>query len=215
MDQQMALTRDNSTPFVTIALLEKIAGQTLPEIFRLAAAVRVRRIDAGGAIFHQDEAHPFLYVVLEGVVKLVYLRPDGKEGIKSFIEERQFFASLSALSPQGRTSFSAVALGPCRLEYIPFSVLRDLADGDLAWSRMMRNAVMAFAERKERRERDFLTLDAEERYRMLLADTPGLVARVPQKDLASYLGITPVGLSRIAKRVKGSPLNKDRKRDSF
>jgi len=38
---------------------------------------------------------------------------------------------------------------------------------------------------------------------------PDLVSRVPQKDLAAFLGVTPVGLNRIIKRRerKGSAIN--------
>lgn len=40
----------------------------------------------------------------------------------------------------------------------------------------------------------------QERYRRLLIERPDLVLRVPQHYLASYLGITPVSLSRIRNR---------------
>lgn len=38
---------------------------------------------------------------------------------------------------------------------------------------------------------------AEERYHALLEEQPDIILRVPQKYIASYLGITPVSLSRI------------------
>jgi hypothetical protein len=38
---------------------------------------------------------------------------------------------------------------------------------------------------------------ADERYRALLKEVPDLLNRVPLKFIASYLGITPVSLSRI------------------
>jgi CRP-like cAMP-binding protein len=41
----------------------------------------------------------------------------------------------------------------------------------------------------------------EDRYRSLAAREPELVSRVPQHELASYLGITPVSLSRIKRRI--------------
>jgi CRP-like cAMP-binding protein len=40
------------------------------------------------------------------------------------------------------------------------------------------------------------------RYAAFVAQRPGLAARVPQQDLARYLGITPVSLSRIRGRLK-------------
>jgi CRP-like cAMP-binding protein len=42
----------------------------------------------------------------------------------------------------------------------------------------------------------------EERYRELLDTRPDLLDRVPQYQLASYLGVTPESLSRIRKRLQ-------------
>lgn len=41
----------------------------------------------------------------------------------------------------------------------------------------------------------------EERYLMLLKNRPELLQRIPQHQIASYLGVTPVSLSRIRNRV--------------
>jgi CRP-like cAMP-binding protein len=41
----------------------------------------------------------------------------------------------------------------------------------------------------------------EERYRRILQKRPDLLQRVPQYLIASYLGITPVGLSKLRKRL--------------
>lgn len=40
----------------------------------------------------------------------------------------------------------------------------------------------------------------ETRYANLLRENPEIIRRVPQHYIASYLGITPVSLSRIRKR---------------
>lgn len=48
---------------------------------------------------------------------------------------------------------------------------------------------------------DFKTSSPEERYLNLLNNRPDLVQRVPQHQLASYLGMTPQSLSRIRKRL--------------
>ncbi|CAN7384250.1 Crp/Fnr family transcriptional regulator [Rhizobium sp. LjRoot98] len=196
------INRVNRSGQAAIALFERITGEPLAQTDRLTGAIQLCLVKPGESIFNQDDPHPYLYVVESGLLKFTYLRSDGEEWIKSFIVEGQFFASLSALAPAGRASFSAIAIEACRLERIPFVALRDLADTDLGWSRMIRTALMIFGERKERRERQFLTLDREEHYRSLVDEEPDLVARVPQKDLASYLGITAVGLSRISARVR-------------
>ena len=57
--------------------------------------------------------------------------------------------------------------------------------------------------RKEKRERELLTLSAEQRYVQFLEDFSELEAVVPQKDIASYIRVTPVALSRIKGRMRG------------
>jgi CRP-like cAMP-binding protein len=48
----------------------------------------------------------------------------------------------------------------------------------------------------------FLLLNSpEERYKNLLAHNPKILERVPQYLIASYLGISPISLSRIRKRI--------------
>ena len=48
---------------------------------------------------------------------------------------------------------------------------------------------------------EFKTSSPEQRYLNLLQNRPDLIQRVPQHQLASYLGITPVSLSRLRARI--------------
>ena len=180
----------------------RLAGGPLPLWDRLEPEIVVRRIDVGGAVFMQDVAHPFVYVVRSGLIKNVYLTENGEDWIKSFCDEGLFFASISALETDGRTSFSAIAIEPCVVERIPYRLLDELAETDLTWANFVRRALLIFATRKEKRERELLTLRPEQRYRTFMAETPGLEQRIPQRDLARHLGLTPVGLNRIVARVK-------------
>ena len=52
------------------------------------------------------------------------------------------------------------------------------------------------------RENSFLTENATERYLYFRKHFPKLCGRVPQKHIATYLGITPESLSRIRKTMK-------------
>jgi CRP-like cAMP-binding protein len=198
-----ALTGVNRHPIASQALFERLAGGgTLPGWEELAAGIAVVFVAAGGSVFLQEAEHPFVYVVRRGLVKNVYLGEDGEEWIKSFSHEGLFFASVAALRPGGRASFSVSAIEPSELERIAFGRLNALAQRHLPWAIVMQRALLIFGERKEKRERELLTLDAEARYRRFLAETPALARRIPQKDLARYLGVTPVGLNRIIKRIE-------------
>lgn len=60
----------------------------------------------------------------------------------------------------------------------------------------------AFAMKKEQREYELLCLDAEQRYQNLLTRTTDITEFITQNDIARYLGITPVALSRIKNKRK-------------
>jgi len=197
-----ALTRINQPASAAKELFARLAGEEVPSWERVEADVVVRRIEAGGTVFMQDAEHPFVYIVRSGLIKNVYFGEDGEDWIKSFSEEGLFFASIAALERGGRTSFAAVAVEASVVERIPYALLEQLAGRDLVWARIVRRALLIFGERKEKRERELLTLKAEQRYRAFVADAPGLEQRIPQRDLARHLGLTPVGLNRIVQRVR-------------
>lgn len=60
----------------------------------------------------------------------------------------------------------------------------------------------------EERVLSFITKTPEERYIQLLDEQPAFLQKIPQHYLANYLGITPVSLSRIRKRVFTTGLKK-------
>ena len=73
-------------------------------------------------------------------------------------------------------------------------------DIDIAnWGRKL--AELEFL-RAEEKLIPLLFTTASERYRVLLERTPDLLQRIPLECLASYLGITPVSLSRIRAKLK-------------
>jgi len=190
---------------VSQPLFNHLAGTDLPGWDDVAAGVRVRRVERGAQVFGQGMAHPYLYVVRRGLLKLVYLSDSGDDWIKSFIAEGQFFASLAALAPGGRTSFLAEAIEDSELEQFDYRELAPRADVNLPWQRLLSQALLIYGTRKETRERELLTLSPADRYRAFLRHSPGVAERVLQRDLARHLGVTPVSLSRLKARVRTAP----------
>lgn len=157
--------------------------------------------DKNEHIFMQGDADESLYLIQSGLLKAYYTSIDGKESVKSFLLPSDIIGSLSASYSNKHCSFSLVCLEPCHLIQVSFDVLQEYSKKDLAIANAMIDVLLKFAIKKEEREYEFLCLSAEERFRKLIETTPMLLERVTQNDLARYLGITPVGLSRIKKRV--------------
>ena len=162
-----------------------------------------RELKAGQHVFRQGDDDESIYFVGKGLLKAYYLSADGKETIKAFVQDGEMIGSLASAYTKADCSFNLIALEPTELVEVPFDRMYEACQRDLQFSRAVIDALLAFAMKKERREREFLTESAEARYRMLLEDSPALLKTVKQKEIARYLGITPVALSRIRARLEG------------
>ena len=182
---------------------------TLPDADRLLAGVETIEYGERQAAFLEGQAHPFLYLVNAGLFKQLYLRDDGSEWIKSFAGPGHPFACPLAFAPGGVTSFASVSIVRSVAERVAWRSLEDLAERHPAWQKALRRGFQWLAERKVRRERDLLMLKPDQLYRQFLEQSPELAARVPQKDLAAYLGVTAVGLNRIVRREREAAARTD------
>lgn len=178
---------------------ESLTGLRLPNTGRLLEAVRVTKLKPRESAFREDEICPRIYVVRSGLLKQFYTKEDGSEWIKSFTGAGDLFACLDGLAG-GKTSFASIAIEPSVVESVDWRVIERLADEDIAWQKAVRLAFQYLAQLKVRRERDLLMLTAEELYRKFASESPELAQRAPQKDLAAFPGVTPVGLNRIIRR---------------
>ena len=169
----------------------------------LAANGRLLHLARGDHVFRQGDEDRTFYLLREGLLKAYYSSADGRESVKSFIQPGEFIGSLTAVHEDNRCSFSLVCLEPATLLQLEFRALYSASRQHLEIAGRLIDFLLGFAMKKERREMEFLSLSAEERYRLLVARSPELVGRLKQKDIAHYLGITPVALSRI--RARGKP----------
>ncbi|MET0357103.1 MAG: Crp/Fnr family transcriptional regulator [Cellvibrio sp.] len=179
-----------------------LAGSGLPAFSDLASATTQYQLRPGEALFRSAERQPYAFVINQGIIKLVYETPNGDLWIKGFAEAGICFASLTALQENGVTSFSAYAVTDAIVERIEYKKLQHLADQHIEWQRALTNAFKYYGQRKEQREMELLTLTPEERYLLFINKHPELVAVLRQVDIASYIRITPVALSRIRARIK-------------
>lgn len=196
----MSLTLDK-TDLYCWRMVCALAGGEVPWPSDADQHIHLMRLDKGQVLFDVGQPHPYLYVMRQGCVKLLYRGANGDEWVQDFVAEGAFFCSLTALVG-GLSSYACEALEPCELERLHYPWLEQTAHQKQAWQQALLAGWKEYATRKELRERDLLTLTPPQRYEAFVRTHPGLVQRVPQKDLARYLGVTPVSLSRIRGRLK-------------
>lgn len=160
--------------------------------------------DVGEYIFQQGDENRSLYFLKSGFLKAYYLSSDGKKSIKSFLSSGDIIGSLKGIFGSSGCSFSLVCLAHSELLLINFDEVQKAANSDLQLALDVNKFLIDFAIKKESREYELLCLSAEDRYRQLIANAPDLLGSVTQNDIALYLGVTPVGLSRIKSRITKS-----------
>lgn len=183
------------------AVLRTLAGQEVELPADTPDHVAIVSLAKDEVLFEMGQAHPYLYVLRHGCVKLIYRTAQGEEWVQDFMAEGAFFGSVTAMSPGGVCSYACEAVEPCELERLDYKWIERTAQADPVWRTALLNGWKDYAIRKEWREHDLLTLSPERRYAAFVARDGNLAQRVPQKDLARYLGITPVSLSRIRRRL--------------
>lgn len=176
-----------------------VCEKTLSEV---ADSLHEKTYERGSAILRQGDLAPNIFFLKRGLAKLVYLTAEGKEFIKSFIDEGNFMGSLVSQIEGGGSTFSIICLETSHVESVPYILLDRLAQQDSTVLQLFNILFRNLALKKEHREHDFLCLSPEERYRKFLTAMPRIPGRISQNDIALYLGITPVALSRIKSRMR-------------
>lgn len=159
------------------------------------------RIEKKEHVFRQGDTSGTFVFVKSGLLKAYYVTYEGKAFIKSFVSKNEIIGSLRSAFEKTPMHFSLVSLEPCELVSFDIEKLRDAAELDPEIAAVVSETLMTLAMKKERREYEFLVLSPEERYRSFLDRFPALKERITQNDIARYLGITPVALSRIRRRI--------------
>ena len=154
-------------------------------------------------VFMQGEDNQYIYIIKQGILKAYYHSEDGKEYIKSFLFHGDVIASLQALDG-GKCSFSLQCLRQTELIKLPYQQIKENAKQDQELAMGVIDLLTAFGIKKEQREYELLCLPAEQRYRNLLTRAPDIYSHVTQNDIAHYLGITPVALSRTKNKLKNN-----------
>lgn len=177
--------------------LGSLSGAQWAELEPLLAIADYRK---GDALVRQGDEEMKQFFILEGMVKRVVSNPQGREMILRFAAETEMDTSYAAWRLRTPLPFSIVAVTKVRTAEMPLTV----------WGQFLER----HPERKARFEYEDMRLMAEVMAHTItlhLLDAPGrlarfrrkhpeLAGRIPKKELAAYLNLTPETLSRLKQK---------------
>lgn len=176
--------------YIDLAAVEKKALTDL-DIFR--------SFKKGTVLLEAGQVSSRGYFVLKGCIRCYYII-DGDEKTTAFYTEAQSLAPLCSVNGQPSEYYIACTEDSMLIVSDP-SMEQRIFEKFPRFETLCRVLSEQLLAINQESFDDFRISSPEQRYLSLLKNRPGLVQRVPQHQLASYLGITPQSLSRLRSRI--------------
>ncbi|HVZ30860.1 MAG TPA: Crp/Fnr family transcriptional regulator [Polyangiaceae bacterium] len=192
------LTTDDLAAFAQS--LNGLGNVDRPAYEAALALFRARELERGQYLLRAGEVACEVGILVSGLLREHFVTSAGVERTKSFICPNDWTGSLAdLLTGQPARTFIAVERRS-RVLVAPYRELRALELGFPALAQIGRGFAERLLVSKAEREYQLLCFDAEARYDAFLARYAELEQIVSQRYIASYLGITPIHLSRLRRR---------------
>lgn len=142
-----------------------------------------------------------IFFVSKGIIRVLVTDSEGTEHTIHFALENQFIADYSNYIQQQPSIYSLQTLEETQVVILPRSTIewgyKNLADGQKL-GRLIAEYYFIY---QDDRIKNLYIRTPKQRYDNITDVFPNIHNRVPQHMIASYLGITPIHLSRLKKVV--------------
>ena len=156
----------------------------------------LKTVKKGTILQMSGELPTLFFKVVKGLLRSYTIDEKGKEHIFAFGPEGWIIGDVNAFMKNNKTELFIQAIEDTIYEtrFIDLDALHGVPSKDQAIEiKLLMNRVAVL----QRRVIMLISNTALERYEHFIETYPGLIHRVPQRMIASYLGITPEALSKI------------------
>lgn len=164
--------------------------------------IQIEQFNKGMLLFRQGDAPTKCYFILKGCVRQYSIDEEGREFTANFFTEEQAVAVFNHHKSDKSSGYTFVCVEDSIMVVGDLNTEKDMYKKYPQLEEMTRRMIEESFSKVQEEFAAFIASSPEERFKSLLMKRPSLIERVPQHQLASYLGITPESLSRIKRRVQ-------------
>jgi len=180
------------------SILQDVSADDIARLFEKAT---FRKLGAGEVYIDRYVENKKLAYIREGIIRVYTFKENGDEATLMLRWEDQFIGSHDGILLNRPSNFIYQALEETDILEIDYCSVEQIMAQNPKYEPIRNHVLMSMLGASLQIMEDFILLNPEERYRKLIAEKLDIVNRVPDKYIASMLGITPVSLSRIRKRI--------------
>ena len=152
-------------------------------------------------LLHSGDVSRHAYFIESGSIRLWH-NNDGADVSVKFFLPGELCASLQSLHHQEPSKYELETITPCVVRMLKKADLEREAAQAPGLKDYIASVTVHCLVNYQDLFVDRIARAPEERYRTLISEEPAILDIVPLHYIASYLGITPVSLSRIRKRTQ-------------
>ncbi len=172
---------------------------------QIISGAEVKRLHAGEAYYRENNTKPYVAYVLSGLLRSYLITSDGKESTYELLGESEIIACWEIIYLNTPSNHIIEAITPSHILSFDFFKLKSIIDSSNRLKEFYTKVLEDTHSKTLLHHQQFVNQKPEERYTRLRKDYPHLIEKVPQKIIASYLGITPTSFSRMKKRMCTTP----------
>ena len=151
----------------------------------------------GDSLEHQGDLSMEQYFIIEGILKRVVSNAQGREMILRFAAEGEMDTSYAAWRLRTPAPYSIVAVTKVRIAELPMPAWVEFLERHPEIKQRFEYEVMKLMSEVMAHTITLHLLDAPGRLSRFQRKHPELAGRIPKKELAAYLNLTPETLSRL------------------
>lgn len=171
---------------------------SVEQILSISSNVEVSR---GKDFIVEGKTNALEYFVEEGICRSYLYDPEGEAITISFFMPGSVISPNTIRTFEGKSLLNLQALTDVKLSVLPAPDFEQLMIDNLEIRHFANTVLQQELIRKVDKEIGLASLTAKERLEKLRKDFPNLENLIPHSDIASYLGITNISLSRLRKEM--------------
>jgi CRP-like cAMP-binding protein len=184
-----------------INYFQKITNLSVAEINALIKGMVIKEYPKGSFLVKEGQFNIDTYFVLTGCIRQFKII-DGNDITTNFFTEEQWIISYELTENRNPSDYNLLCIEDSSVvvgnEQKAIEIFKQFPHLEIVSRKIMETVFLE----QQNFLTTFITDKPEQRYLKLLKSRPDIFQRVPQYDIATYIGVKPESLSRIRKKIQ-------------